>query len=243
MGSKKVKAIFFDLDGTLCDPGSSWDEGIAAALQLFESRHPERASELKASWEQTGKVLRSELIAGRLLMREFIEQRYPRALSEVGIVDEALGSELNDCLSETRKHALRPMPGAHETLRQLRKDFHLGIITNGSDAGYADSQMATIQQIGVQDMVDAIWISDRVGSRKPDPGIFSAALEGADVSSGEAVYVGDSYEADIIGANGVGMLSILIDPMDVFEPAPDSVRPDRIIHSISDVIPIVKALA
>jgi putative hydrolase of the HAD superfamily len=53
--------------------------------------------------------------------------------------------------------------------------------------------------------------SKEVGSNKPEPPIFLAALDRAGVSASEAVYVGDQYDTDVVGARGVGIKPILID--------------------------------
>jgi HAD superfamily hydrolase (TIGR01549 family) len=237
-----IKAVFFDLDGTLCDSGSSWKMGVSASLELFESRFPGRLQEFDAAWQETNSFLLSELASGRMLMRDVIRERYPRTLARIGIDDRAFADTLNDCLSETRLEALRPMPGAHNTLRRLRPDNHLGIITNGSDADYPDSQMATVKRIGVCELVDSIWISDAVGSRKPDSRIFIAALEGAGVRADEAIYVGDSLSHDITGASGAGLMSVLIDPLSEFDGSCAEVIPDHVITSIPEVLQILADL-
>jgi FMN phosphatase YigB (HAD superfamily) len=51
----------------------------------------------------------------------------------------------------------------------------------------------------------------RVLSAKPDPHIFNYTLAAVGVSAEEAVHVGDTYEADIVGARDVGIRPILID--------------------------------
>jgi FMN phosphatase YigB (HAD superfamily) len=51
-----------------------------------------------------------------------------------------------------------------------------------------------------------------VGVEKPDPRIFRIALERAQVEPDDAVYVGDLYSVDVIGARAVGMDAVLLDP-------------------------------
>ena len=51
-----------------------------------------------------------------------------------------------------------------------------------------------------------------VGVEKPDPRIFHLALERAGVAAAEAVYVGDLYSVDVVGARAAGLSAILMDP-------------------------------
>jgi putative hydrolase of the HAD superfamily len=54
---------------------------------------------------------------------------------------------------------------------------------------------------------------------EPDPEIFRQALKLANSSPGQAVYVGDNYYADVVGARRAGIRPILLDPHDVFNDA------------------------
>ena len=95
-------------------------------------------------------------------------------------------------------------------------------------------------QIGVLDLVDKIWISDAVGSRKPGAGIFAAALEHAELEPDQAVFVGDSLTNDIAGANSAGLLSVLIDPAGAFDPSAAEVLPAHVIASIPELLQILR---
>jgi putative hydrolase of the HAD superfamily len=54
-----------------------------------------------------------------------------------------------------------------------------------------------------------------VGHRKPRPAIFELASERLKLSPQQAVYIGDSYNHDVIGAQNVGLRAVLLDPMDI----------------------------
>jgi putative hydrolase of the HAD superfamily len=73
--------------------------------------------------------------------------------------------------------------------------------------------------------------SQDVGFNKPSPQIFQAALKQAKVEPAEAIYVGDQYQIDVVGANGVGMRGILIDRHDFFGDISDSIR----IRSLAEI--------
>jgi putative hydrolase of the HAD superfamily len=58
-----------------------------------------------------------------------------------------------------------------------------------------------------------------VGSFKPEPGIFQAALERMDASAQETAYVGDNYFADVVGSRRAGLQPVLYDPRGLFPEA------------------------
>jgi FMN phosphatase YigB (HAD superfamily) len=85
---------------------------------------------------------------------------------------------------------------------------------------------------------DFIAASARVGFEKPHPEIFRYALEQAGVRPEEAIHVGDHIDADVQGAQGVGIFPVLIDRRGRFRPddVPDGVP---VIATLAELIPIV----
>ena len=95
------------------------------------------------------------------------------------------------------------------TLQHFRDEgFKLAIVSNW------DTPLDPLtERLGISHYFDAIVASHdaRVRSEKPDSHIFNYALAAVGVSAAEAVHVGDTYEADIVGARGVGIRPILLD--------------------------------
>ena len=94
-------------------------------------------------------------------------------------------------------------------LQHLRNEgFKLAIVSNWDTP--LDPLM---ERLGIADYFDIIVASHdaRVLSAKPDSHIFEYTLAAVGVSAEEAVHVGDTYEADIIGARNAGIRPILID--------------------------------
>src|SRR2546423_15622480 len=54
--------------------------------------------------------------------------------------------------------------------------------------------------------------SSAIGVEKPDPRIFRMALERSGLAPDEAVYIGDIYSIDVVGARAAGMQAVLLDP-------------------------------
>ena len=95
------------------------------------------------------------------------------------------------------------------TLQRLRDaGFKLAIVSN-----WESPLDPLTERFGIAKYFDAVVASHdvRVRSEKPDPHIFSYALAAVGVSAEEVVHVGDTYEADIVGAENVGIRPILLD--------------------------------
>jgi REG-2-like HAD superfamily hydrolase len=96
-----------------------------------------------------------------------------------------------------------------ETLEELRRrGYRLGVISN------ADGRVeALLEETGLLPHFEFVIDSATVGVEKPDPRIFRLGLERMGAEPHEAVYVGDIYEIDIVGARAAGMRAILVDPL------------------------------
>ena len=95
------------------------------------------------------------------------------------------------------------------TLQHLRDTgFKLVIVSN-----WESPLDPLTERFGIAEYFDAIVASHdvRVRSEKPDPHIFNYALAAVGVSAEETVHIGDTYEADVVGARNVGIRPILLD--------------------------------
>lgn len=91
---------------------------------------------------------------------------------------------------------------------------------------------STFTRLGLQPYLDIRVTSGEVGHDKPDPEIFLAALRKAEVPPSEAIYVGDQYEIDVVGARGVGMQAVLIDRNDYFPEITDCPRINSLVQVV-----------
>ena len=117
------------------------------------------------------------------------------------------------------------------TLEALKKRrLVVGLISN-----VAQDMEPTNAKLGLQPFLDFKVTSAEVGYDKPRPEIFLAALKKAAVKPEEALYVGDQYQIDIVGARGVGIKAVLIDRNDYFANITDSPR-IRSLDQITDYL-------
>jgi len=109
------------------------------------------------------------------------------------------------------------------TVKALRQGgLLLGLITSSFLSGVG---------AGLVSYLDFVVTAQEVGADKPEPPIFLAALERAKVNAQEAIYVGDQYQRDVLGARGVGITPILIDRYDLVPEVSDCPR----IHGLAEL--------
>ncbi len=94
--------------------------------------------------------------------------------------------------------------GAVEILDFLSEKYKLHIITNG----FEEVQHLKLQNSGIKKYFNTITTSEEVGLKKPNPVIFETALLKASVKPQNAIMIGDSFEADILGAENVEMQTL-----------------------------------
>lgn len=103
--------------------------------------------------------------------------------------------------------AWRLYPETRPTLDALRdRGYRLGVISN-----FDARLFGLLEGLGIADYFDPIVASSRAGAAKPAPAIFRHALTTCGVKAEQAVHVGDTYELDVLGAQGAGVAAILID--------------------------------
>jgi putative hydrolase of the HAD superfamily len=93
-------------------------------------------------------------------------------------------------------------------LMQLHGNYKLGIVSNFAIPECVDK---LLEKHGLDKLFDVVVVSGAVNKRKPSPEIFQKALEKLGVSAENAVFVGDTADADIIGAKAAGMKTIFIE--------------------------------
>ncbi len=215
-----IKAVFFDFYYTLC----YWRQPLEGSLQKvadryqvqlnwdnFETAYQNLYAEASGSDPGTHNLLTT--------MREIVDS-YCAFVGQ--LLPEGGPSRSRQALQEQMtwellqyEHSLFAASNATlyddviPTLQQLRDaGLKLAIVSNW------DTPLHPLtERLGIAHYFDAIVASHdaRVRSAKPDAGIFRYALAAVGVSAGEAVHVGDTYTADIVGAQGVGIQAILID--------------------------------
>ncbi len=108
----------------------------------------------------------------------------------------------------------RADPGARAAIRGVKAaGLVVGVVSNSNGSAHA-----LLDGAGLAAELDFVIDSALVGVEKPDPRIFHLGLAQAGVGAHEAVYVGDLYSIDVLGARAAGLGSILLDPRGFWGP-------------------------
>lgn len=218
-----ITTILFDLDGTLRHNRPEGGEVFidrAASLGLHIS--PEDRQRAKR-WEHYYFANSPELQADLERLGgegpDFWSNYGRRQLIALGTGTERAG-DLAPILSkymneEYRPESVIPDEAAAMLGRLKQAGYRLGVVSN-REVPYHDE----LDRLGVTAHFDLVLAAGEVKSYKPAPGIFLAALERIGAQAASAMYVGDNYFADVIGAQRAGLRPVLYDPRGVY-PDPD----------------------
>ena len=216
-----IRAVLFDLDGTLLDRR----ETFRRHLEFQIARHPLMFPNAQAA---AYVAQLAELDENGMLDRaEF----YDRVEREFGLA-RGSAAELSEDFEVHFPESCVPFPNLFEMLQTLRDHgLKLGLVTNGREL----IQGRKVERLGIRPYLDAVVISETVGTRKPDPRIFSAALAALGVEASATAFVGDNPEADVLGAKRSGLLAVW--KRDSFWPEP--AEADWIIDDLAELPAIV----
>ena len=190
-----TRAVFLDALGTLVELEPPW---IA-----LRNRVPPEVSD-----ERLVAALRAEMDYYREHAHEGRDEASLAELREscAAIVSGKLGFEISvDELVDAIRFDV--YPDVEPALGGLRERGLTVVAVSNWDC----SLPAVLERYGLDGLLDGTVTSASTGSRKPDAGIFRAALELAGCEPAEALHVGDTPEEDVAGARAAGIRPLLLD--------------------------------
>ena len=202
----KYRAALFDLDDTIFDHQVHRREALSAVAATVPALRLADVREVEAAHETHLQRTHRAVLDGAISVSAARTERMRELLSDFGVrADAALVNRCEAIYREAYDREWRTVPGARELLRSLREHgLWLGVITNG----IASEQSEKLRRLGLETAVDALIVSEQVGSRKPDPEFFSHAVALSGAAPSECVVIGDLWDIDILGAVGFGLEAV-----------------------------------
>ena len=228
---KEINNIFFDLDHTLWDFDKNSDLTFYKILKkneinidvakFLKNYHPIN----RKYWEmyRENRVSKADLRFYRLY-DTFNKLNYS--------INDDLINQLAIDYIEHLSDFNHLIPDTLIVLNSLRSKYKMHIITNG----FKEVQKRKLQKSDLIQYFETVTISEDVGVKKPHKLIFDQALKAANANIENSVMIGDNFNADILGALGVGMKAIYYD----FHKTNEQERKNVIIvKSLKEIIPIL----
>lgn len=177
-----LRAVVFDLDYTLAVVSRDRSTLLAEAAETVGvpvvSRETYGEAHQRAHAHETRGPIFAELL-------------------EEGEAGEALAEAYRNAIADS----LAPVEGAESLITDLKGNYAVGLLTNGPIVAQRDK----LRTLGWEELFDATVITGELERGKPHPEAFEAILEALAVTPEEAVYIGDSVEADVGGASEIGI--------------------------------------
>ncbi len=214
----RIKHIFFDLDHTLWD----FDRNSKLAFQaLFHKyRIDLDLTDFLTIYEPINYAywakFRVEAVSKIELRRGRLSDSF--AQFQLSFSDSELDAMAETYIEELPKNNFL-FDGVIQTLEELQPKYRLHIITNG----FHGVQHNKLHKSGLIDYFNSVTTSEEVGLKKPNPVIFQKALQKAQAEPQESLMVGDTFEADILGAEAIGMHTLFYNYWSVEVPAEYSI--------------------
>lgn len=201
------RAIVFDLDDTLVNRREMMRNFFRMLLADYGDmpQSIEDALDTILNWDHGGNSEREKV------NHKIIETYHVRLTPE----------QMQNLLYENSTRFACLMPYALETLKVLRSDYRISLITNGASV----LQRGKIRGTGINAYLDDVLISEEIGLRKPMPEIYALCCSRLGIEPKEVLHVGDNQALDYEGPRKAGMDALLC----------GNIQMERGVHSISNL--------
>src|SRR5690554_7974712 len=204
-----IKNLFIDLDDTLWDIHQNGKEcleeiyidyGYEKYYPTFEAYYDVYMPNNHRLWAlyRDGAIQKNELIVERFLV----------PVRSFGITDELYAKKISDDFLERTTRKTKLIDGTIELLDYLKPKYRMHILSNG----FREVQFKKIENSGLRPYFDKIILSEDANINKPHAGMFTYALKNTNSKRDKTIMIGDSWEADIVGARNSRIDQIWFNP-------------------------------
>lgn len=145
-----------------------------------------------------------------------------------------LATRLANRFHAYREEEMFVFPGAHDAIDALKAlGIKLALVTNGA----AGPQRAKVERFALSHRFDHIQIEGEHGFGKPEERAYLHAMAALGVTAPETWMIGDNLEWEVVAPQRLGIYAIWIDVHGDGLPAGSPIKPDRIIRSLTELLP------
>ncbi|HEX5809337.1 MAG TPA: HAD-IA family hydrolase [Anaerolineales bacterium] len=235
-----IKAIFFDLDGTLRHSIPSGGDVFSDYVLTLGLPLDDEARRRGMRWEHlywaNSTDLRDDLLAHSGETEKFWIEYSKRRLLALGASAEwaaEFAPQVSKHMGEFYKPESIVPEDVRRTLPLLKEAGYILAVISNREQPFRE----LLIEHGISEYFDFSLAAGEVQVWKPDPGLFDHALQRVNLSAGDAIYVGDNYYADVVGSRAAGLRPVLYDPTGIFpDPDCDTIRSFDELNSILNVI-------
>jgi putative hydrolase of the HAD superfamily len=235
------RAMLIDMDDTILSaygrPEIAWNKVAAEFSDEFAPLPPQQVAAAildsgRRFWATAEAAWRLKLAEARHVV---VKDGFA-ALAAAGhrALPMDLAIRLADRLTAYREEEMFMFPGAHDAIDALKAlGVKLALVTNGA----ADTQRAKVERFALTHRFDHIQIEGEHGFGKPDERAYRHAMQALGVTAPETWMIGDNLEWEIEAPQRLGIYAVWMDVHGDGLPAHATVKPDRIIRSLTELLP------
>lgn len=226
------KYLLWDIDGTILDFEAAQNRTIK---ELFEKHGLGVCTdEMVASYSKINDKYWQALERGEMSKPEILVGRFAEFFESIG-VDVSLAPEFNSDYQVTLGDYVVFEDNAQEVLESEKGKYRLIAVTNGTKI----AQTKKLKTSGLEQIFDAVYISEDVGIEKPNVGYFDKVFESEGITDkSEVLIIGDSLTSDMQGGNNAGIDTCWYNKRNVTNTKGVDITYE--IHSLKDIYDIVK---
>ncbi len=223
-----IKAVIFDLDHTLYDRYKTLDKIVDTAFEETAFKPDADRETVKKEWEYADKNF---IHFGFGPVIEYLKSK---EIVKDGVTEENFFPKY---ISPLFMKIAVPYDFAIPTLKELRKNYKTGLITNGGH----ELQAKKLDMLGFNDLFDEVIISDDYGVRKPDTKLYEIMSEKLGITPGEMLYVGDHPRNDIDASRNAGYIPVWVKTTGTWI-YPDIEKPELQIETVAELPELLKRI-
>ncbi len=223
----KYTTLLFDADGTLFDFDIAEDVSLRSFFNI--QKIPCTYELFYEVYSRENALLWIALEEGKVDAREIKTKRFENTMKALSLYNDN-AEELSTLFIDELAKCDHLLEGAMEMIANIAPHYKMYIITNG----LWDVQRRRIGNSPLYKFFDGMVVSEKIGSAKPDSGIFEETLKAAGHPPKDKILmIGDNLKADIHGANLFGIDSCWFNPLKKFNTG--DVTPTCEVHSFEEL--------